>query len=263
MEIGTFARTNVQVDNAIKHSPDFIDLRMDLNYSIIFKDACEKLSNSGIACTLHLPSNPEWKPQNISREITPYIDIGADINAQLVTFHTSLSSIFYSDEDIDAFLDSVVLAHDAARERGIDLAIENLGLYYTELTLLFEKCPSMKIALDIGHGQILASRNRALAIIDSFSDRIEMVNVHDNNGADMIGHLLKLREEREIPPEEIRELGMEYDLHLAIGEGKIEFEPIFKELKERSYDKKFLMMCKDPDIFSQEREKFEKLWLSA
>ena len=54
-------------------------------------------------------------------------------------------------------------------------------------------------------------------------------------------------------PEEL--MRQAYSDHpLPIGEGQIEFEPIFKELKERSYDKKFLMMCKDSDRFLEEKD---------
>ena len=95
MEIGTFARNNEQVQAAIKNEPDFVDLRMDLNFSINFAEAKEDLNDAGIACTLHLPSNPDWKPIELSRGIVPYIDLGRQIDAEVVTFHTMLSTLFY------------------------------------------------------------------------------------------------------------------------------------------------------------------------
>jgi sugar phosphate isomerase/epimerase len=58
-------------------------------------------------------------------------------------------------------------------------------------------------------------------------------------------------------------LAREHDEHLPIGEGEIVFEPIFRELKERGYAGKFLMMCKDPERFPGERDKFTKIWLEA
>ena len=104
MEIGTFARNNEQVRNAIKNAPDFIDLRMDLNFSINFSEAKTDMNRAGIPCTLHLPSNPDWKPIELSRGIVPYIDLGRQIDAEVVTFHTMLSTLFYDDYDIDIFL---------------------------------------------------------------------------------------------------------------------------------------------------------------
>jgi sugar phosphate isomerase/epimerase len=161
------------------------------------------------------------------------------------------------------FLNAVPLACDAAKEAGVALAVETLGLYYTELIFLFDRCPEMKIALDIGHGQILARRNRALSLIDPFLDRIKMVNVHDNYGCDLVDEYHSLKQKREVSYEETRELARKYDTHLSIGEGKIDFEPIFKKLKQRGYDGRFLMMCKDPEKFPEERELFTKLWLES
>jgi sugar phosphate isomerase/epimerase len=263
LEIGTYARTTEEVKAALEHQPDFIDLRMDLNYSLDFPLIRQMLDEADVQCTLHLPSSPEWDPCEVSRDITPFIDLGVDVGARLITFHTALSTLFYSDIVIDNFLQAIPLACDAAREANMNLAIENLGLYYTELMLVFDRCPFLKIALDIGHGQIFATRNRALSIVESFSDRILMVNVHDNNGKDMLGEVAKLSKKGDLTREEIRNLGHDYDTHLSIGKGSIDFDPIFRELKERMYDGKFLMMSKDQSAFKSEREKFKDMWLKA
>lgn len=263
MEIGTYARTTDEVKKALEYEPDFIDLRMDLNYSLDFPVIRRLLDDAGVHCTLHLPSSPDWNPCDTSRDIAPFIDLGSDIGAQLITFHTCLSTLFYSDIVIDSFLNAVPLACDAAREADMDLAIENLGLYYTELTLLFDRCPFLKIALDIGHGQIFATRNRALSIVESFCDRILMVNVHDNQGKDMLEEVSRLSKKRDLTREEIRKIAHNHDTHLRIGKGTIDFDSIFRELKERMYDGRFLMMSREQSAFNDEREKFQELWLEA
>ncbi|MFW9910788.1 MAG: TIM barrel protein [Candidatus Thorarchaeota archaeon] len=263
MDIGTFARNNEQVRIAIKNEPDFIDLRMDLNYSIDFSEAKTDLKSAGIPCTLHLPSNPDWKPIELSRGIVPYIDLGRQIDAEVVTFHTMLSTLFYDDYDIDIFLQAIPLACEAAAESDVTLAIETLGLYYTELQLLFDEFCDMKLALDIGHGQILAKRNRSIDHIESFFEKIEIVNVHDNHGSQMVDDILKMKEEREVTQGEIRELAVRYDTHMPIGKGEIDFISIFKNLKRRGYDGRFLMLCECHADFLQEREKFMELWLAA
>ena len=263
MRIGTYARLTEQVRNAIQHKPDFIDLRMDLNHGLDFTEIKKLLQDDGIGCSLHLPSSPDWNPMDLPRDIIPYIDIGAEIEAELVTFHSNLSTLLYSDDEIDIFLDAIPLACDAAKEAGVELAVETLGLYYTELIFLFDRCPDMKIALDIGHGQILARRNRALGLIDPFLNRIPMVNVHDNCGSDLVDEYHKLKQKREVSFEETRELARKYDTHLSIGEGKIDFEPIFRKLKQRGYDNRFLMMSKDLEKFPEERDRFTKIWLES
>ena len=263
MDIGTFARDNKQVREAISSEPDFIDLRMDLNHSIDFVEAKADLNKAGIPCTLHLPSNPDWKPIELSRGIVPYIDLGRQIDAEVLTFHTMLSTLFYDDTDIDIFLRAIPLACEAAAEAGVTLAIETLGLYYTELRLLFDEFSDMKLALDIGHGQILAKRNRAFEHIGTFFDNIEIVNVHDNNGSKMVDDVMKMKRESDVSQGEIRELAVRYDTHLPIGNGEIDFASIFSVLKQRGYDGRFGMMCADPKEFPSEREKFMELWLAA
>jgi len=128
---------------------------------------------------------------------------------------------------------------------------------------VFDEFCDMKLALDIGHGQILARRNRALDHIVSFYEKIAIVNVHDNNGSMMLDDVLKMRKERNVSQGEIRELAVRYDTHLPIGEGEIDFDTIFKELKQRGYNGRFCMMCDDPTDFTKERQKFTELWLAA
>lgn len=263
MQLGTFARTTEQVLKGLESNPDFIELRLDINHTIEFSTAKSAMSKQGIPCTLHLPSNPEWKPIEIARDIIPFIDLGEMIEATLVTFHSPLSTLFYTDEVIDTFLETFPLAYDAAQEAGIDLAFETLGHYYTELMLLFDQFPKVSMVLDIGHGQILSVQNRALGHIESFFDHIAMVNVHDNNGCELFQEELKKRPLSELSQEELLDFARLCDEHLPIGSGKIDFDPIFSALKQRQYDGRFLMMCADPYAFTDERGKFMNMWLSA
>ncbi|MBN2230211.1 MAG: sugar phosphate isomerase/epimerase [Candidatus Thorarchaeota archaeon] len=263
MQIGTFARDNKQIEDALTYEPDFIDLRMDLNHSIIFTEAKRMLRESGVACTLHLPSSPDWNPLDIAKDIMPYVDLGREVDAELVYFHTTLSTLFYSDQDIEVFLSALPAVCDVVKDSGINMAIETLGLYYTELMLLFDAHPKMSMALDLGHGQIMAKRNRALGHIESFHEKIRMVIVHDNHGADMVDEVIRIKKDRMLSIEEMREIAHRYDEHLPIGEGHIDFIPLFRELKEHHYDGKFLLMSADQTRFESEREKFTDLWLQA
>jgi sugar phosphate isomerase/epimerase len=263
MEIGTFARTRKQVLKAVSLNPDFIELRLDVGHDLDLSESCGALKESGTKCTIHLPSNPDWKPIELSQGILPYIDLGRQMDSDLVTFHTTLSTLFYDDEDIDTYLTALPMAYDAAVESGVTLAIETLGLFYTELRLLFDEFPKLRMVLDIGHGQLLAKRNRAMAHIESFNNQIAMVNVHDNNGADLMDEVLKERKKRDVSREEMRELALNYDTHLQIGKGSINFQPVFSLLKQNSYDGKFLMIGGGLDDFDAERETFKKMWLEA
>ena len=263
MQIGTYARDLDQVRKALEFEPDFVDLRMDLTGKLNLTESRKLLSDAGVGCTVHLPNSPDWGPIDVARGIVPFIDMTAHINAELVTFHTTLSPLFFSDEDIAAFLHEIPAACDAAREAGVILAAETLGLYFTELTLLFDIDPDIRLAMDIGHAQILAARNRSLGMIEHFFDKIAMANCHDNHGKTMVDEVLRLRSQRELPLKEMRSIGHKYDEHLPMGEGSIDFDQIFRELKRRSYDGRFLMMCRDQTRFPDERRKLRTMWDEA
>lgn len=263
MQIGTFARSNEQVLRGLDSSPDFIELRMDENHKINFSEATAAMNKAEVPCTLHLPSHRNWKPVNMSQDILPYIDIGQMIDAELVVFHPPLSTLLYYDEDIDSFLQALPLVYDAAKESGVSLAIETLGFYYTELMLVVDEFPDLKINLDIGHGQLLATRNRAIGHIENYCSNIGMVNVHDNNACQDFKDILSAKEITDFTQDELREMAIHSDKHLPIGDGSIKFAPIFSALKERNYDGRFLMLCADPLCFKEERKKFMDLWLAA
>lgn len=263
MQIGTFARTNEQVIHGINNSADFIELRLELNKKMKFSEAKRAMNKEGIPCTLHLPSNDNWRPVELSQDILPYIDLAQMIEAELAVFHPPLSALLYSDEEIDAFLQALPLVYDAAKESGVTLAIETLGFYYTEMMLIFDEFPDLKINLDIGHGQLLAVHNRALGHVENYCGNIEMVNVHDNNACEAFAEVINCKGMIEFNQEELREMAVDYDKHLPIGEGSIEFAPIFSALKEKNYDRRFLMRCADPFCFKNEREKFLNMWLAA
>jgi sugar phosphate isomerase/epimerase len=260
MQVGTSARNTEQVKKAVQFRADFVELRLETDQAFDFAGAKKTLSDAGIRCTVHLPGSPIWGPIDVRKEIVPYIDVGREVDADIVTFHTTLSPLFYGDEDIAEFLEAMPMASDAARESGVTLAAETLGLYSTELTLLFESDPSLGLAMDLGHAQILATKNRAFTIMEYFFDKIMMVNVHDNHGKAMTEEVLRLKGERDVPLEEMREIAQRYDTHLPIGEGTIDFKPIFKELKRHSYDGRFLMACRDQSSFPSERRKMMELW---
>jgi sugar phosphate isomerase/epimerase len=76
----------------------------------------------------------------------------------------------------------------------------------------------------------------------------------------MTEEVLRLKTERDVTLDEMRDIAQRYDTHLPIGNGSIDFKPILKELKRHSYDGKFLMMCRNQSMFPSERRKFVELW---
>ncbi len=96
---------------------------------------------------------------------------------------------------------------------GIALYLENTEESVNELKKLFARIPRLKFCLDVGHASLFS--NNPLDFVEAFSDRLAHIHVSDNRGGD----------------------SEEDDLHLPPGDGTIDFQHIFSELKAINYDK--------------------------
>ena len=73
---------------------------------------------------------------------------------------------------------------------------------------LLDTLPDVMLTVDIGHSELLAERNKSLDFINAYPGRIGHVHIHDNVGGDTYHE----------------------DLHLPLGEGRIDFAPILAAL---------------------------------
>jgi sugar phosphate isomerase/epimerase len=79
------------------------------------------------------------------------------------------------------------------------------------MEILFEYVPELWFCLDIGHANLWS--NRPVDFIDAFGSRLRHVHIHDNLGG----------------------FSENSDLHLAPGEGNINFSVIFRALDALQY----------------------------
>jgi sugar phosphate isomerase/epimerase len=98
-----------------------------------------------------------------------------------------------------------------AEEYDIRLCLENTTENVRLMEILFEKVSDLWFCLDIGHANLW--NNHPLEFIDAFSSRLCHIHIHDNRG----GFYEKS------------------DLHLAPGEGNIDFSKIFSSLASIQY----------------------------
>lgn len=75
----------------------------------------------------------------------------------------------------------------------------------------FEEIPTIYFCLDVGHAK--------------FGKLLKHIHIHDNIGGD----------------------SEKQDLHLPIGDGKINFKPIFEKLKETKYSGNITLEVYNPD----------------
>ncbi len=103
--------------------------------------------------------------------------------------------------------------HKKAVEYGVTLCLENTEESVNVLRSIFEEIPGLKFCLDVGHANLFS--NNPIEFIDAFSDRLEHIHISDNRGGN----------------------SEEDDLHLPPGDGTIDFQRIFSELKVINYNK--------------------------
>ncbi len=101
----------------------------------------------------------------------------------------------------------------AAYDKGITLCIENLTEQYESFAAACDAIPDLRMTLDIGHGELLSSENTSFNFIRHLFDKIEHLHVHDNHGGTSVKD----------------------DLHLPLGQGRVDYPGIFSMLKEKGY----------------------------
>ncbi len=116
------------------------------------------------------------------------------------------------------------------------LPLENLSERTDDFKQAFNLFPKMGLTLDLGHSQLLTSKNTAYSFIEMYPERISHVHIHDNYGGNT--------------PDD--------DLHLPLGEGAITFEPILHALCETGYNGTITLEVA-PEYFEQGKEKLEKI----
>lgn len=113
-----------------------------------------------------------------------------------------------------------------ARETGLVICIENLSEKAESFQSAFDAIADLRMTLDIGHGELLSSRNTSYGFMETFMDRIAHVHVHDNRGG----------------------TGVHDDLHLCLGEGRIDYGGILQALVDRGYDSTITMEVSPRDM---------------
>jgi sugar phosphate isomerase/epimerase len=115
---------------------------------------------------------------------------------------------------------------DMGNDLGITVCIENLTERFNSFTPAFETIPDLRMTLDIGHAQLLAKKNTSFGFMENCFSRIAHVHAHDNNGGTSVKD----------------------DLHLALGEGSLDYKAILKSLISKGYDSTITMEVKPQDM---------------
>jgi sugar phosphate isomerase/epimerase len=184
----------------------------------MLEELLELKERSGISYIAHYPNegNP-FSTDVLKRDFVPkikgLIDVSVKLGIEKATIH------FWMDKrwaPADLVPKKIALLDEMAAygaDKGLVLCLENLSERFDSFQPAFEAIPCLRMTLDIGHAQLLSSKNTSFGFMQNAFDRIAHLHVHDNNGGTSVKD----------------------DLHLPLGKGSIDYPPILTELRDRGY----------------------------
>jgi len=159
-------------------------------------------------------------------KIVEILPLMGRLEMSLLTIHLWLDRRFVRKEVITFKIDLLKRIIDRAKDSDITVCLENLSETASDMSEPFNDLPCLNLTLDLGHAQLLTDVNRAYEFIAQFPGRIKHIHLHDNRGGH--SHL--------------------DDLHLPPGEGVVDFQKIFRKLKEIEYDRTLTLELKPSEI---------------
>ena len=141
------------------------------------------------------------------------LSIMSELEMRLLTVHLWLDPRFVLQETIVYKIGFLKRLTERADGSGITVCLENLSENADHLVEVFAAVPPLNLTLDLGHAELLSKENTSFGFLEKCLDRIKHIHLHDNHGG--------------TSPED--------DLHLPVGEGKIDFHKIFQKLHAVHY----------------------------
>lgn len=189
------------------------------------------MDQSGLPYLCHGPR--EGDPNNADTLETVYLprllkilSIMPRLRMRLLTVHLWLDPRFVHPDIIAYKVGFLKRLLETAENAGITVCLENLSENAAHLSAIFETLPSLGLTLDLGHAQILTAQNTSFGFMHGFPERIRHIHLHDNRGGNT--------------PDE--------DLHLPVGNGIIDFEGIFKDLRLIGYNRTITLELKPDEV---------------
>ncbi|HVN72846.1 MAG TPA: sugar phosphate isomerase/epimerase [Desulfomonilia bacterium] len=231
--IGGRAHTIQEIHEVAGLGLPFIEVSLDDpdTVSLWMPELIELKNTYGISYLAHLPN--EDNPFDIAvlkERFVPKIKTLIDLSGRLAigkaTMHFWIDKRWAPNGLIPQKLVLLKEIVEYASKRGIVICIENLSERAESFQAAFEAIPDLRMTLDIGHAQLLARENTSYRFIEQCSSRIAHVHAHDNHGGTSVKD----------------------DLHLALGEGCVDYKVILSSLLQTGYDSTISMEVKPIDM---------------
>lgn len=210
------------------HLP-FIEISLDdpLVVSAWIPRLLEIKNAAPIELIAHYPNedNP-FDAQILRNRFLPRIEelmiLSKQLHIMKATLHFWIDRRWAPPKLIDEKLDILSCIVALGNTFGITVCIENLTERADSFAYAFDAIPDLRMTLDIGHAQLLARQNTSFRFIEELFPKIAHIHVHDNNGGTTVKD----------------------DLHLALGEGSVDYKAILKALVKKGYDSTITMEVK-------------------
>lgn len=191
------------------HGFDFADLNLNEIDKIRREDRqmIRAAAAGGLFFTAHGPDLRVDDPEGLAR-IERAVKYAALFKPRTITIHPILAPWSNTPEKIEVKLREIGRLSDMATSYGARIACENTAEDAPDMKQLLDTLPDVMLTVDIGHSELLAERNKSLDFINAYPGRIGHIHIHDNVGGDTYHE----------------------DLHLPLGEGRIDFAPILAAL---------------------------------
>jgi len=188
-------------------------------------------NNYGITFLAHYPNednpfNVEILNDKFLPRIRALMEISRKLEINKATIHFWMDKRWAPAELLRGKLDILSRIVNYGNDFGITVCIENLSERAESFAPAFDAITDLRMTLDIGHAQLLAKQNTSFRFIEEHFTRIAHIHAHDNNGGTTVKD----------------------DLHLALGEGSVDYKAIFKSLRNRGYDSTITMEVKTKDM---------------
>ncbi|MHB0914992.1 MAG: sugar phosphate isomerase/epimerase family protein [Thermoleophilia bacterium] len=197
------------IEFLVAHGFDFVDLNLN-EMDKIRQEEQQMLAaaeRGGLFFVAHAPDLRVDDADGRAR-IEEAISYSARFRPRTITIHPILGPSSNTPESIEEKFVQIGRLAVLASGFGARIACENTAEDPGDMRALLERHPEVVLTLDVGHGELLGDRNKAFGYIETWPDRIGHVHIHDNVGG-----------------------STQYDdLHLPLGEGRIDFAGIMAGL---------------------------------
>lgn len=194
-----------------RHGFDFADLNLN-EMDKIRREEREILRaarKGGLFFVAHAPDLRVDNEEGLAR-IREAVAYSAIFEPRTITIHPILAPAANTPVKIESKIREITGLAAMAAAFGSSIACENTSEVPADMRAVLDADPSLVLTLDIGHSELLSEKNKSLGFIDMWPDRIGHVHIHDNVGGNTYYE----------------------DLHLPLGEGRIDFEPIMLALRK-------------------------------